>query len=55
MCFLLWSGTVFLLHFIQNRIIDQTCLADVRREGDEGGPVIDLSNFSSVSASATVT
>src|ERR687890_209352 len=45
MCFLLWRCTVFLLHFIQNRIINQPCFADVCREGNERGPVIEPINF----------
>src|ERR1041385_3049775 len=35
MCFLLWRGTVFLLHFIQNHVIDQPRLADVRRQRNQ--------------------
>jgi hypothetical protein len=41
MCFLLWSGNVFLLHLIQNRIVDQSRLADVCRQGDEGRTIVD--------------
>ena len=45
MCFLLWSGNVFLLHFIQNRIVDQSRFADVRRHGDQGRPLVDAIDF----------
>src|SRR5688572_30279400 len=38
-CFLLWSGTVFLFDLIQNRIVDQPRLTDVRGKGDERGPL----------------
>src|SRR6185503_5691143 len=41
MCFLLWSGNVFLLHFIQNHVIDQTRLADIRRQRHEGRPIVE--------------
>src|SRR6185369_15833547 len=36
MCFLLCRGTVFLLHFIQNCIVNQSRFADVRRDRDQG-------------------
>src|SRR5688572_5878414 len=36
-CFLLWSGTVFLLDLIQNGIVDQPRLADVSGDGDQRG------------------
>src|SRR5918995_3033612 len=45
MCFLLWPCTVFLLHFIQNRIIDQTRFADVCGKRDQCRPFVDPVNF----------
>src|SRR5215216_2171253 len=45
MCFLLWPCTVFFLHFIQNRIINQSRFANVCRNCDEGGPVVKPINF----------
>src|ERR1043165_3448636 len=45
MCFLLWSGNVFLLYFIQNRVVDQSRLADVCRHRDEGRPLVDAIDF----------
>src|ERR1041385_9264104 len=44
-CFLLWSGNVFLLHLIQNQIVDQSCLADVRRHRNECRPLVDAIDF----------
>src|ERR1041384_3377864 len=41
MCFLLWRGTVFLLHFIQNHVVDQSRFADISRDRNESRPVID--------------
>src|SRR6201988_5423271 len=35
MGFLLWGGNVFLLHFVQNHIVDKTSLTDVGRKGNE--------------------
>jgi hypothetical protein len=55
MCFLLWSGNVFLLYLIQNRVVDQSRFADVRGEGNQRRTIVDSVNFSSVSASAMVT
>src|SRR5687768_7519046 len=40
-CFLLWSGTVFLLSLIQNRIVDQPRLSDVCGNGNQRGPFVD--------------
>src|SRR5678815_3499477 len=45
MCFLLWSGKVFLLHFIQNRVVDQSRFADVRRHSDKRRPLVDAIDF----------
>src|SRR6185436_2869060 len=45
MCFLLWRGNVFLLHFIKNHVIDQARLADVRGERNEGRPIVDTIEF----------
>src|SRR5215203_1102770 len=45
MCFLLWPCTVFLLHFIQDRIINQSRFADVCGDCNEGGPVVKPINF----------
>src|SRR6185436_3488445 len=44
-CFLLWRCTVFLLHFIQNRIIDQPRLADICCERDERRSIVEPVNF----------
>src|ERR1044071_6519388 len=41
MCFLLWSGNVFLLYFIKNHVIDQARLADVRRQRHESRTIIE--------------
>src|ERR1051325_653887 len=40
-CFLLWSGNVFLLHFIQNQVVDQSCFADICGDSDEGRSLVD--------------
>src|ERR1043166_2701368 len=40
-CFLLWNGNVFLLYFIQNRIVDQSRFAEGRCDRDEGWPFVD--------------
>src|SRR5215510_796831 len=45
MCFLLWSGNVFLLYLIQNRIVDQSRFADVRSEGDQRRTIVDSVQF----------
>src|SRR6187401_1420385 len=45
MCFLLWSGNVFLLYLIQNHIVDQSRFADVRSEGDKCRPVVNSVQF----------
>src|SRR5574339_906360 len=45
MCFLLWSGNVFLLHFIQNRVINETRLADIRRERDQDWSLVEPVEF----------
>src|SRR4026208_631635 len=45
MCFLLWSGNVFLLHFIQNQVVNKTRLADVGRKGNEGRTIVDSFQF----------
>src|SRR5690349_4535409 len=45
MCFLLWSGNVFLLHFIQNHIIDKARLAYIRRERNKGRTIIEPLHF----------
>src|SRR5215208_3342906 len=41
MCFLLWPGTVFLLHLVQNCIVDQSRFADIGSDRDKRWPVID--------------
>src|ERR1043166_4382351 len=40
-CFLLWSGNVFVLHFIQNQVVDQSRFADIRGDSDEGRSLVD--------------
>src|SRR5262249_53661384 len=45
MCFLLWSGNVFLLYLIQNRIVDQSRFADIRSEGNERRTIVDSVQF----------
>src|SRR5215213_126914 len=45
MCFLLWNGNVFLLYLIQNRVIDEPRLADVRRQRDQGRSILQPVQF----------
>src|SRR6185436_9198893 len=45
MCFLLWSGNVFLLYLIQNRVVDQSRFADVRGEGNQRRTIVDPVEF----------
>src|SRR5690349_22022232 len=45
MCFLLWSGNVFLLYLIQNHIVDQSRFADVRSEGNQCRTFVDPVEF----------
>src|SRR5215510_432173 len=40
MCFLLWSGNVFLLHLIQNHIVDQSRFTDVRCQRNKSRPIV---------------
>src|SRR5918992_3520374 len=39
-CFLLRSGTVFLLHLVQNCIVDESRLADIRGDSDQRWPFV---------------
>src|SRR6185436_2809439 len=45
MCFLLWSGNVFLLYLIHNHVIDQSRLADVRSECNQRRTLVDPVQF----------